>query len=127
MCSSIKFNTTSKSAFTALELIIVVVIISILTTLVLPGFQKTIKRSREKLAISNLRIIASAQKLYRVRYGSYTDCSDSDAINEDLTLDIESKYFDYSVEINGNNFTAYAEKDGVTQCTIDQEGNASCP
>ena len=117
-----------KKSLTLLEVIVVVIIITILTTLVIPTFQKTIEKSREKLAISNLMIIASAQKLYRVRYGNYnTECSDLNAINNILTLDIESKYFDYSVEVDGNRFTVFAEKDGSTQCTIDHEGTISCP
>ena len=123
----LKFNIKPKDSFTALEIIIVVVIISIFSTLALTNFQKTIKKSRGKLAVSNLRIIVGAQKLYRARYDSYTECSDLDVINEDLTLDIEGKYFDYEVKLEGNGFRAIAVNEDGEEYSIDSAGDISYP
>jgi len=112
-----------------IEVIIVVIIVAILSALALPAFQKTIKKSREKLAISNLKLIVNAEKLYRARYDSYVACEDLDAVNNNLTLDIEGKYFDYKVTTSGKyNFTASAvSKKTKEEYTIDPEGNVSYP
>ena len=108
-----------------LEVVVVVIIAAILSTFAIPAFRKTIEKSREKLAVSNLNLIVNAEKLYRARYDSYIACEDLEAINNNLTLDIEGKYFDYKVTTSGKyDFTAFATGQKTKeQYTIDPEGN----
>jgi len=112
-----------------IEVVVVVIIVAILSTLAVPTFRKTIEKSREKLAVSNLKIIMGAEKLYRARYDSYIACEDLEAINNNLTLDIEDKYFDYEVTTSGKyDFTAFAvNKNTGERYAIDPEGNVSYP
>ena len=119
----------SKNYLTIMEVIVVIIIVAILSALTLPVFQKTIQKSREKLAVANLKLIVNAEKLYRARYDSYAACEDLDAINNNLTLDIEGKYFDYKVTTSGKyDFTASAiGKKAEGEYTIDPEGNVSYP
>ncbi len=81
---------------------VVVVIIGLLATITAPGFRKALLNSRGKLAKANLQMILSAQKLYRVNNDSFWPDSgeenDLSEINKALNLDIEDRYFDYSVK-----------------------------
>ncbi|MDP8252844.1 MAG: hypothetical protein P9X27_00370 [Candidatus Kaelpia aquatica] len=92
-----------NNALTVLELIVVVVIVGLLAAITVPNFSKTLAKSREKLAKSNLQMILSAQKLYRASNDSFYESESGgtiyiEEINKALNLDIEDKYFDYEVE-----------------------------
>jgi type IV pilus assembly protein PilE len=62
-----------KSAFTLIELMIVVALIAIAAALALPGFLSSMKSGRETSAIGSLRAICSASVQYNTRNGSYAD------------------------------------------------------
>ncbi len=114
-----------------LEIIVIVIIVAILASLTLPNFSKTLSKSREKLAISNLKMILNAEKLYRARNDKFFpdsgDEADLEEINENLNLDIEDQYFDYRVEASGQySFKAYAYSDEI-EYTIDREGTIEYP
>ncbi|MDP8216323.1 MAG: prepilin-type N-terminal cleavage/methylation domain-containing protein [Candidatus Kaelpia imicola] len=123
-----------ESAFTVLEIIVVVVIIAILASLTLPNLSKTLSKNREKLAVSNLKMILNAEKLYRARNDKFFpdsgDEAELDKINENLNLDIESQYFDYTVKASGQySFKAYAKdknSPGI-EYIIDPEGTIEYP
>lgn len=68
-------------AFTLLELIIIVVIILILTGISLPNFYKAKERALQKEAIANLKLIGSAEKIYKMESNDniYVDCACSNA------------------------------------------------
>ncbi len=120
----------NKKSFTMIEVLVTVIIIAILSTLAVPAFRKTIKKSREKLAVSNLKIIMNAEKFYRASYDRYWPCEDFEAINNNMDLDIEDKYFNYEVKTNGKyDFTATAtgKNETADKYTIDPEGNVSHP
>jgi len=58
-----------RKSFTMVELIIVMVIIGFIAGFAIPGFMKTINRSRARNAILNLNVIHASNVLYRVREG----------------------------------------------------------
>ncbi|MDD5613464.1 MAG: prepilin-type N-terminal cleavage/methylation domain-containing protein, partial [Candidatus Omnitrophica bacterium] len=60
-----------KKALTALEIIIVVVILGLLSTITMPNLSKTLAKSRQRLAKTNLQMILNAQKLYRASRDSF--------------------------------------------------------
>ncbi len=113
---------------TALELVVVIVIVGLLATITVPGFRKALLKSREKLAKANLQMILSAQKLYRVNNDSFWPGSGQesslDEINRVLNLDIEDRYFNYTIEITNSGFEAEARSKANESIsyTIDQSG-----
>ena len=63
---------TSQSApraFTLVEIMIVVVIISMLAMLAVPGFQKVRLASQDKAVLNNARLIAAAADQYMMQQG----------------------------------------------------------
>ena len=119
-----------RKSITAFELIIVVVIIGLLAAITVPNFRKALIKSREKLAKANLQMILSAQKLYRASNNSFWkpdpgDSTDLDKINKALNLDIEDRYFEYSVNyISKHDFEAKANSitDDSIEYTIGPRG-----
>lgn len=93
--------------FTILELCIVVVIIGILATLGLASFSGSREQSMEKEALSNLKLIASAEKFYRlehmkpfmVTYIAYIACADTAAVNTNLGLQIPSNDLNWRYKV----------------------------
>ena len=58
-----------KKAFTLVEIMIVVVIIGLLTTMAIPAFNKIREQSREKVIQGNLRQLAAAGQEYILNEG----------------------------------------------------------
>lgn len=61
-----------KKAFTLLELIVVVIIMSILISIAIPRFQGAIEKSRSAEAISILGMLRKAQYMYYSEYGAFS-------------------------------------------------------
>jgi prepilin-type N-terminal cleavage/methylation domain-containing protein len=59
-----------KKAFTLLELLIVIVIIGVLGTLGITNYMTAKEKALDKEAIANLKLIQSAQKIYRMESSS---------------------------------------------------------
>ncbi|MDP8266691.1 MAG: type II secretion system protein [Candidatus Aceula meridiana] len=79
------------SAVTLTELILVVIIVGILVGFGIPKYQKAIKQAKEKNAIVNLRLIKTAQNIYRAEVKNYYPhpaggLADADMINTNLKL-----------------------------------------
>lgn len=58
--------------FTLIELLVVVLIIGILAAIALPQYQKTVERARASEALTNLRALVSAEKVYQMTNGTAT-------------------------------------------------------
>ena len=56
-----------KKAFTAIELIVVLIIIGILVAITVPTFRNSIERTRGDRAISNIEMINDAFEIYKVK------------------------------------------------------------
>lgn len=61
----------ASPGFTLMELMIIVVIISILSTVAIAGFNRAIKRSRAAEASTTLASIAAREEAYRQEFGQY--------------------------------------------------------
>lgn len=105
-----------KQGFTLVELIMVILIIGILAALAFPQFSKTKEHAIGKEAISNLKLIAAAEKIYRMEASAYYPIpagpeSSITNINNYLRLSIPSgatKNWNYAV--NSSNATSTATR-----------------
>ncbi|MFZ5801173.1 MAG: prepilin-type N-terminal cleavage/methylation domain-containing protein [Candidatus Omnitrophota bacterium] len=102
------------TGFTLIEVIVVVIIVSILVSLSVPLYNRTLERSRDYEAKSNLKLIQAAEEIYRTKNGFYYPNSpgetDINAINLALGLNLNERYWDYIVESGVNVFSAGATR-----------------
>ncbi len=62
---------TLHRAFTLIELLIVVAILSILAVVAVPNFQHATRRTNHARCLSNLRTLGTALQMYRVDYNTF--------------------------------------------------------
>ena len=62
-----------KKGFTLIELLVVVLIIGILSSVALPQYTKAVEKSRATQAMTLVKSVADAQKIYYLANGKYTD------------------------------------------------------
>jgi len=124
-----------KPGFTFIELLMVIVIVLILAAIFTPMVSKVKTKSLEKEAISSLKLIVAAEKIYRMEQGFYLSGTDQTALNTDLKLLLPTSTpnWDYKVDgTTGSAFTSKARstKDSSIVWCADQSGNdpttASC-
>jgi type IV pilus assembly protein PilA len=88
-----------SNSFTLIELIVVITIIGILSTIALVSYGKTKENAYEKEAKTNLKLITSAEKIYRIESGSYVNCTNVSEINSQLRLllPVDNPHWNYKV------------------------------
>lgn len=114
-------------AFTLVELMIAVVILSILITLAIPTYMRMVERAKQREAVATLNTIYAAERVYRTERQIYV--SDWAALNLD-NPDIGQTDFSYAfVGAPGANvFTVRARRRtgpfaNTGAITINQTGN----
>ena len=119
----------SKSCFTLLEIVIVLIIIAVLAASGAIYHLRAIEGGRGKYAEFNLISIYNAQKRYRLNnlqyYGCVATCSDEE-VSENLEVDLADNYFIYTITEDGNSFIATATRKDEGDCaeetmTINQD------
>jgi len=125
-------------AFTVIELLIVVAILGVISSIAVPAYNDYIKTAKQEAAKNSLRAIVLAQTDYRSENNSYYGTSSSSrvtpSINRDLfdnnkTLNESGDYY-YWINRSGSRFTAYAqpkERGSLTKFCIDQNSNLRDP
>lgn len=68
---------TLREGFTLMELIVVIVIVGILAALAAPIYTKTKEKALDREAVSALKLIQAAEKIYRMEQGFYFPCVDN--------------------------------------------------
>ena len=121
----------TKKAISFLEVLIVVIIIAIIVAFAMPGYFGAKSRAFDREAQSQLKLIQSAQKIYRLEVGFYTPCTDNTDCNTVLSIDLPSDTgndgnWDYVVDnvtLTPPAFLATASGSGGTQgqWTINQD------
>ena len=104
-------------AFTLLEIIVVVIIVGILASLGIANYSGTKEKAIGKEAIANLKMVAAAEKVYRLETGSYypadgSTISSLTTINSDLKLSLTDRNWVYSIVggAGGGSFEAIANR-----------------
>ncbi|MCE5268197.1 MAG: prepilin-type N-terminal cleavage/methylation domain-containing protein [Planctomycetaceae bacterium] len=118
----------TKRAFTIVELMVVLTVVSVMATMCIPTFQRAIEQSRADIAAANLRAVWAAERLYWLEYRTYTD--QYDALRGMKLLDTafpvigNYTYCAPVVSVDGVSFTATAitNSGGTASITIDQNG-----
>lgn len=107
-----------RSGMTLIELLIGLVIVSILVSMALPSFAKTIERARVKDVQAVLSSIASAERIYRIDQGGFgtlanlvsnTYVSDPDPSNRNAEWNFASS------DVTPGSFTLTASRTGGGQ------------
>ncbi len=103
-----------RKGLTLGELIITVVILGILASIAYPLYTKAMERSKDREAITNLRLIKAAEAVYHAEnvnyYGPDVGPANEVSINTNLHIQLPlaaNSGWDYDITIAGvNNFTA---------------------
>lgn len=129
------------TGFTLIELLMIIGIIAVLAGIFVPNFNKAKEKALTKEAIANLRLIAAAEKVYRMEKATYYGPqNDYGEISDNLKLYfINEENWDYNItSADANAFAARAKRQSgyysncifeVTQSTDVQQisGAGTCP
>jgi prepilin-type N-terminal cleavage/methylation domain-containing protein len=69
-----------RSAFSLIELMVVIAIIAILTTMGVSSFSSAVKKSRDARRLSDLHNLAQALVMYRADFGGYPTSTDGNGV-----------------------------------------------
>ncbi len=103
--------------FTLIEILVVIIIIGILATLGMVNYSGVKERALGKEAIASLKLMAAAEKIYRMEQGGYFPVSGGGqsnltAINNNLKLSLTNTSWNYNISGGNTTFTAYADRQG---------------
>lgn len=132
-----------KHAFTLIELVMVIVIIGILATLGLANFQRSREQVLGREAQANLKLIAAAERAYRLEAGEYYPSSGTEGDIPDINMNLKlllspETNWDYTITGGSNTFSITAARvgtGGMLDCvytldSADTDGEpnpANCP
>jgi prepilin-type N-terminal cleavage/methylation domain-containing protein len=122
-----------KKGFTLVELMVVLGIITILTTLAMPSYAKYTEKSYGKNAEGNLTVIYNMEKRIKMDNGGYYECAQSPCpgyscpapagcsssiINTGLGLFIRDTRFTYKIErLGASGYKATATRLAIGPCS----------
>jgi len=136
MLSIDNYKKSSLTGFTLIELVVTVAIIVILAGIGIPNYYKAKERAIGREPQANLKLIAAAEKIYKLETGSYYISSTPADINTNLKLSLNDTYWDYEITGSASSFTAYAYRNGsggYLDCEYSHDGSddepdpTSCP
>ncbi|MDO8662297.1 MAG: type II secretion system protein [Candidatus Omnitrophota bacterium] len=128
--------------FTLIELILVVTVIITLALIAIPNYNKSKDRAIEKEGISNVRLIAAAERIYKMESSAnvYVACANATTCNTALNLNLNATNWSYKVELASGSGVATITATGsavsgcsytLTSANFDAEptvpAGSSCP
>jgi prepilin-type N-terminal cleavage/methylation domain-containing protein len=118
-------------AFTLTEMMIVIIIVGVLAILAVNQFYGPREQALEREATANLKLIAAAEKIYRLEVGGYISAADTDTVNKQLSLmlpELNPKwaYKIANVSGTGDTFTGYAGRTNGTGAAPSAGASSIC-
>ncbi|MCU0652148.1 MAG: prepilin-type N-terminal cleavage/methylation domain-containing protein [Candidatus Omnitrophica bacterium] len=104
-----------KQGVTLIEMLVIIILIGILASVGIVNYSKTKEHALGKEAQANLKLIAAAEKIYRLETSSYyVDPTDITEINSVLKLALPVSNGNWTYDISGTEttFTATAARGG---------------
>ena len=101
-----------RKGFTIVELLIVIIVVGVLAAFAVPQYIATQKKVLQKEALSNLKLIAAAEKIYKMEMGSYVACASASVCNSTLKLSLvtaANATWSYYVTLSAPNCTVWAQ------------------
>ena len=131
------------TAFTLMELMLVVIILGIIAGFALPSLDKLYRKSQQRDITNYLRLIHGANEIYKARHGTYWDPGDTfirplNEINTALGLNIPANakytYFystadggtSYLMQVNITGLTSYMQATSAPLSTMSAPPNPCC-
>ena len=112
----------SRGGFSLIELLIVIAIIGIITTIAVPLLLSTRRAALDEKARQSVRVVMSAQQAYMLRYSHYGEFSD-------LTLDappfLDSRFVDGGADLGNGilvSVSTYDDGQGFTVQALNPQG-----
>ena len=111
-----------RQGFTLLELFVVIIIVGVLATLSIQQFRPARESALSREAVSNLRLILAAERIYRMENDSFyppsgivnsSTAAGLTAINSELRLNLSAANWVYSIAGGINTFSATADRAGA--------------
>lgn len=104
-----------KRGFNLLELVIVLIIVGVLATIALPSYTRSREQGLGGEALSNLRLISAAEKVYRLEIGTFWPSNGGNdtsltSINTNLKLYLTNTNWNWSITGTASAFTAYGDR-----------------
>jgi type IV pilus assembly protein PilA len=107
-------NVNSQKGFTLIEVLVVVIIVGVLSSIALPSYLNQAVKARSSEAKATLGQINRAQQAYRVEKGTFADSVSN------LETNIQSKYFTYDISAGSSNFIT-ATASPITTDSVGQD------
>lgn len=107
---------TNQKGFSLVELLVVVAIISIISSLAIPSLLSSRRAANESSAIASIRSIATAQSTYNstlgqnVSFGTSTNLVDAKLIDSVIANGEAKSGFTFNIEVSGNNNSQFDAK-----------------
>lgn len=115
-----------RRGFTLVEILIVIAIMAVLASVAMTGFNKAKYKTEKNQAITYLRAIRTAEKLYWVRWKTYVALASTAAINTQFGIEIKLTNWTFVVTSGSSTtFTATATSDaasGSQTLTLNEAG-----
>ena len=112
-----------NAGFTIMELVLVVVILAVLSLIAIPNYLKSRAKIQQKEALTNVRLIAAAEKIYYIEGAHYLGCNCSTPVecaggsgcNYLLKLMLNTRDWAYSVATTGTSLNSTANISATAQ------------
>jgi Tfp pilus assembly protein PilE len=122
-----------RTALTLVEVVVILIILAILTSMAVPLYMKASERALNREAQAMLDLIVTAEKMYRLEITGYVDCGSAGDCNTQLFLNLPTRNGSaWGYQVTGataNQFSATATRQGADSrtWTIDHNRTASPP
>ncbi len=122
-----------NGGFTLIELILVVFVVITIALIAFPTYRKSRAKALSKEAIANLRLLAAAERIYRMDNNGYATCANASACNPLLKTSLNAVNWQYDVSGSASAVTVRAVSGGCTYTLSNADFDAepqqsgSCP